>query len=609
MNLEDVTAILREHVDPGLEAIDLARGTVGNSQETWFVEARSARGGEPVQSCSAAPPRPAFSRGPTASRSTRRSAPSRVTGCPSRRCSRSASTSAPSSSWNDSPAPRPAAWPRTSAGRSDGRSAPCSLGSTRSTRTSSASTPPASPSDGDAARRCASYQRLYRVRAAGAGPAPRRAPRLGGAELPAGRRRAPLVLWGDPGRTTCSSSDGHVSAPPRLGAHPHRRPARRSRRGGLEPASDRSTPTTSWPATRRSRGRSTGSGSRLLRRARERDAVGDGRQRHGGLDRRRRELARRTPGSGSSSSRSTWRGARGPRAGATSPHPTACRRPIRSGRIRPRPSAGFGRWLARRPGTRAQDRRLRQMAKRAARAPRHDREPDPARSRRGCLAQPSSRWSRRSGPAETPRSGRALLADLAREIERLEPLARLHGHPPPCSRARSGALVDERLAAERPGGPASRSSRSNAPSTSQSVEEGLVDGTCRARAPRSSSRRRAARRPGRLAPGRPGGGEADPLGDQRSVVGDRWRRARVENGRDPLGSAGERVEVRSERGGPDGRVRGVVRSAGGRADSTRCARSGDPRRGAVPVASSTKSVSVGLCPGRSATRRQSPPPR
>jgi hypothetical protein len=25
----------------------------------------------------------------------------------------------------------------------------------------------------------------------------------------------------------------------------------------------------------------------------------------------------------------------------------------------------------------------------------------------------------------------ALLADLAREIERLEPLARLHGHPPP----------------------------------------------------------------------------------------------------------------------------------------------------------------------------------
>ena len=44
MNLEDVTAILREHVDPGLEAVELTRGTVGNSQETWFVDARAASG-------------------------------------------------------------------------------------------------------------------------------------------------------------------------------------------------------------------------------------------------------------------------------------------------------------------------------------------------------------------------------------------------------------------------------------------------------------------------------------------------------------------------------------------------------------------------------------
>ncbi len=44
MNLGDVTAILHEHVDPGLEAVELTRGTVGNSQETWFVDARAASG-------------------------------------------------------------------------------------------------------------------------------------------------------------------------------------------------------------------------------------------------------------------------------------------------------------------------------------------------------------------------------------------------------------------------------------------------------------------------------------------------------------------------------------------------------------------------------------
>ena len=35
----DVTAVLREHVDPGLEVVSLARVSVGNSQETWLVEA------------------------------------------------------------------------------------------------------------------------------------------------------------------------------------------------------------------------------------------------------------------------------------------------------------------------------------------------------------------------------------------------------------------------------------------------------------------------------------------------------------------------------------------------------------------------------------------
>ncbi len=41
MQLDDVTAIIREHVDPRLKATAVTRGPVGNSQETWFVEARA----------------------------------------------------------------------------------------------------------------------------------------------------------------------------------------------------------------------------------------------------------------------------------------------------------------------------------------------------------------------------------------------------------------------------------------------------------------------------------------------------------------------------------------------------------------------------------------
>ncbi len=44
MNTEAVTAILHDHVDPGLEALTVTRGTVGNSQETWFVEAQAESG-------------------------------------------------------------------------------------------------------------------------------------------------------------------------------------------------------------------------------------------------------------------------------------------------------------------------------------------------------------------------------------------------------------------------------------------------------------------------------------------------------------------------------------------------------------------------------------
>lgn len=44
MNTAAATAILREHVDPLLEALSVERGPVGNSQETWFVTARTANG-------------------------------------------------------------------------------------------------------------------------------------------------------------------------------------------------------------------------------------------------------------------------------------------------------------------------------------------------------------------------------------------------------------------------------------------------------------------------------------------------------------------------------------------------------------------------------------
>ena len=46
MNTGDATAILREHVDPRLEALSVTRGPIGNSQETWFVVAGRSADGE-----------------------------------------------------------------------------------------------------------------------------------------------------------------------------------------------------------------------------------------------------------------------------------------------------------------------------------------------------------------------------------------------------------------------------------------------------------------------------------------------------------------------------------------------------------------------------------
>lgn len=47
MTTDDATAILREHVDTGLEAVGVTRGPVGNSHETWFVATKTAGGAAP----------------------------------------------------------------------------------------------------------------------------------------------------------------------------------------------------------------------------------------------------------------------------------------------------------------------------------------------------------------------------------------------------------------------------------------------------------------------------------------------------------------------------------------------------------------------------------
>ena len=44
MEATEATALLRAHIDPALAVVGVTRGTVGNSQETWFVEARTATG-------------------------------------------------------------------------------------------------------------------------------------------------------------------------------------------------------------------------------------------------------------------------------------------------------------------------------------------------------------------------------------------------------------------------------------------------------------------------------------------------------------------------------------------------------------------------------------
>ena len=92
-----VTAVLREHVDPALEAVSVVRGAIGNSQETWIVEAARAERGAARGSSSGAACRPASSPGRGERTSTPSSRRSPAGGCRCRWCTASGRSSAPTS--------------------------------------------------------------------------------------------------------------------------------------------------------------------------------------------------------------------------------------------------------------------------------------------------------------------------------------------------------------------------------------------------------------------------------------------------------------------------------------------------------------------------------
>ena len=101
--------------------------------------------------------------------------------------------------------------------------------------------------------------------------------------------------------------------------------------------------------------------------------------------------------------------------------------------LRPDPAetvAGVGRWLLDDLAPALEERRRRQMVKRAAAllATTANRI-SPAAGRDPAVAEREAVAAERAGGDPALRT--ALLADLAREIDRLEPIARLHGHPAP----------------------------------------------------------------------------------------------------------------------------------------------------------------------------------
>lgn len=425
MNLEDVTAILREHVDPGLEATDLVRGTVGNSQETWFVEACAA-GGEPVQLV------------------LRRTAPAGVLAWTDReqeynvlRALEGHGLPVPAvlaigvderpflvmERLGGAPPGRLSEDERQTLGREVGALLarlhaldPHELGLASS----------GSPSDGTLAQ-VRQYQRLYES----ARPAP--VPLLG-ALLAWAERNCPqdevraAVLWGDPGAHNLLVSDGHVSGLldwelthigdplDDLGA------AVWSCLGSFDPddiVAGYEEVAGAVDPERLSYFVALASATRSVMVVNGTAAWIDGDVSSPsnaalGLELLALDLAR------------------GARAAGWGDLPASDGLPP-SYPLRPDPAetaAGVGRWLLEDLAPALEDRRLRQMTKRAAAllATTANRIP-PAPTPDLAAAELEVVAAERAGG--DPALRRALLVDLAREIERLGPLARLHGHPPP----------------------------------------------------------------------------------------------------------------------------------------------------------------------------------
>ena len=271
MDAAEATALLRAHVDPALEVRRrharhrrqqpgdvVRRGPHGDAaRRRELVVRRTAPAG--VLAWTDREQEYAVLRALAGTRAAR-----------ARRCSRSAATSARSSSWSGCRAARPAGSRPRSARRSGASSAPCSRACTRSTRASSASRR-AAPPPLRRSRRCATTSALYRSARPGPVPLLGGAPRLGGAERP-GRRDAAGRALGRPGRAQPARRRRPHHCPPRLGADARRRPARRPRGGRLE------LPRLARPRRRRrglrggGRARSTGGGSPTSSRSRARPA-------------------------------------------------------------------------------------------------------------------------------------------------------------------------------------------------------------------------------------------------------------------------------------------------------------------------------------------------
>jgi hypothetical protein len=99
---------------------------------------------------------------------------------------------------------------------------------------------------------------------------------------------------------------------------------------------------------------------------------------------------------------------------------------------------GLARWLRDDVAAGVDDRRLRQMAKRAAALLETTAARIPAAAVADAEAAEREAVAAEEGGGD-PALRRALLADLAREIERLGPLTALHGHPAPVREGQAGS--------------------------------------------------------------------------------------------------------------------------------------------------------------------------